>query len=284
MYSMVTWPIISAVWAAMGFVGLDHHKQLAPINPIQQMFIQRHISQKDALSKFAPDELGSWVSDDYMYLNRILKDEGFGIQLDPFAPGDFGVVSILDVLVEWLHEGSKTIVHNNHIDYPAVEHKKGAQIYLVDAYPYPVACIKTKTEDTVWVAIADEPCKSFALLDHINKIRKSDMHISTIHDKVIAPMVDYDESCQLDWLLGLRLQNWYICQALQQTKFKMNEHGAHVKSAVAIACRCSLPVTKPYVINKPFFVWIERPGLDDPIFVGYMAPEYWSDPGQLEAH
>ena len=69
---------------------------------------------------------------------------------------------------------------------------------------------------------------------------------------VLFPMVDYDEHVDISWLIGMRTfdvsnSEFGISQALQQTKFKMNQLGARVKSAVAFGIR-ALGAVAPIVL------------------------------------
>jgi hypothetical protein len=44
----------------------------------------------------------------------------------------------------------------------------------------------------------------------------------------------------------------------------------------------ALPETPPYIINRPFLMWIMRPGLSRPLFVAYLNTDVWKDPSGLE--
>ena len=194
----------------------------------------------------------------------------------------WGVVSILDVLVEWLNQGEKTSLHGaDGRVHPAVLMDEGFDIYTSSIHAHPIVCIPTKSCDRVFMTIADKPQGSFALLHHINELRNSLDKEEVGYNELIFPMIDYDREFKLDWLKGLYIRGYSITEALQQTKFKMNHIGAHVKSAVAISfVRCMRE--QPYKIDRPFFVWIERPGVSEPIFAGYMDYEHWKDPATLD--
>jgi hypothetical protein len=81
-----------------------------------------------------------------------------------------------------------------------------------------------------------------------------------------------------------RVGSYRIKQAKQQTKFKMNHIGAKAESAAAFGFAfecCSMP--KPdLVIDKPFYAWMTRKGLDVPYFAGYIDTSDWKDPGELK--
>ncbi len=64
--------------------------------------------------------------------------------------------------------------------------------------------------------------------------------------------------------LDLSGQKMRVRQALQETKFAMNEFGAHVKSAVALEfSRTCAPIEREpkriVRIDKPFYIGIMRP-------------------------
>jgi hypothetical protein len=111
------------------------------------------------------------------------------------------------------------------------------------------------------------------------------------YDGFIFPKIDLDEETVLEWIINLRFETpkgevpfYVIAQALQQTKLKMNEIGFRVKSAVAmgILAGAAPKKTEPYIINRPFLMWITRPGLAKPLFIGYLNKDVWKDPKDLD--
>ena len=98
-------------------------------------------------------------------------------------------------------------------------------------------------------------------------------------------MVDLKDTGEIAWLKGMVIGGKFISQALQQTMFKMNEYGAQAKSAVAIKLSRTAFVKvnnkKTYIIDEPFYCWVSRPGVRHPLFVGYIQPEYWKNPGTV---
>ena len=64
----------------------------------------------------------------------------------------------------------------------------------------------------------------------------------------------------------------------------MNEIGFRVKSAVALGmlAGAALKRTEPYVINRPFLMWITRSGLSKPLFIAYLNKDVWKDPEGLD--
>ena len=297
--TIVVWPIIAAISKALLFINAPvDQTSLGPINDTQTMFVKKYFDKHDELVYFNDKEIRSWASSNMRELNNILKQEGFDIQL--IEEGDFGVVSILDVLIKWANEGTKStiICPTNNCEYPAIQMEKGFSVYSTAAHNHPLLCIKTKSNDMVWMTIADQPLEGFPLMDHVNRIRASSRSRCSTYTEAIFPMVDLDQKVDIKWLIGLQLYPSHrISQALQQTKFKMNETGAHAKSAVAIAneltCICK-ELQPPCIlkIDEPFYIWIERadhilcgmrqPTLSHPIFVGYISQADWKDPKGLD--
>lgn len=132
------------------------------------------------------------------------------------------------------------------------------------------------------------PLSDFTLLDNIELWQKNICPEQQIYyDEVNFPMVDINQEVDIKWLETLEACKgnesiYYIAQALQQTKFQMNEKGAKVESAVAIGCRCTCcPVFKPkkiLTIDKPFYLWIIRPGMKTPIFAAFIDKDSWKVP------
>ncbi len=98
---MVIAPIIAALVKSEDMIGKNPSWQ--GINADQKYFLERLFVTRSELARYSATELRSWASRVAAELNKILQEEGFDIQLDEFGgPNEFGVVSILNVLVEWL--------------------------------------------------------------------------------------------------------------------------------------------------------------------------------------
>ncbi len=260
--------------------------------------------QKTAEGELGHKELRYWVDWVAENLNKILREEGFGIQLKDFKKGEFGVVSILDVLVEWLIKGQEDEIIADGVVYPAVrmgatgrvdgQYTQLVEVFESSRHPHPVGMLRTKTGDKVYVTVAEKkghaewPPKDFALYLAIEYIRR-DLNTSPGEwAGMIFPMVDINDRPDISWLIGMNTidqQGNYaeVSQALQQTKFKMNQYGARVKSAVAIGVTITAVRHKPQwlIIDEPFYLWIERDGVSFPIVGMYVDPSDWKDPGDL---
>lgn len=78
----------------------------------------------------------------------------------------------------------------------------------------------------------------------------------------------------------LEIYHYRIRQALQETRFQMNEKGARAQSAVAIeiCVKCIQQPTPTFDITEPFYIWIERPGMSVPLFAAYVDQVDWKEP------
>lgn len=295
--TMVLAPIMAALVKTEEILGPDRIWQ--PQHQGQQHFLERYFSRRKQLSVFTEKELRNWVSWVAAELNALLAEEGFSITLEPFKENEFGVVSILDVLVEWIAEGKISSLYSNNATYPAVSMERYADVsgtmiptfgaYKSSQHPHPIAVVYTKNLDKVYMTIADQGLSQFELATRVNTIKGSmDTTHSLYYDELLFPMVDLDQEVSLAWLLNMETTSdegdrAYISQAAQQTKFKMNEKGARVKSAVAIAVNleCAF-VNRVLTIDQPFFLWIERKGTDIPVLSAYINRENWKNPGNLD--
>lgn len=93
----------------------------------------------------------------------------------------------------------------------------------------------------------------------------------------------------LDWVKELRClpqdSNPYkVVEAKQANKLKMNHVGAAVRSdtSVVMVLESYSPPTTPLVVDEPFLVWFERPGIDEPFFAACVDKDSWKEPKDLK--
>ncbi len=287
--TVVVYPIVSALLKAMDY--LEHSTEWEPINEVQKKFMKEVFDwcRGDA---HRIEEIRSIAHSDVFVLNKWLKENGFSIQLDPFGGDGFGVVSILDVVGEWLSSGSQNhVFDDDRQKYPGVKIQSDYAFHSVEDHDSFIVELKTKGDDLVYLMMLEEVPEGIEIIKLVERLTNEMKPIHVQHNGVIFPMVDLDIEKEVDWLLGMRLLTpdgpvpyYFIAQALQQTKLKMNEKGFRVKSAAAIGmlAKGMPPKVTPYVINRPFLMWISRPNLSKPLFVGYLNKDVWKDPGGLE--
>jgi hypothetical protein len=221
------------------------------------------------------------VSRDANFLNAYLREKGYRIQLRPFQPGGFGVVALLDLLLNWSFPGTETSVRANNTTYPAFKLELGVTINDILGYQYPVASVSTDTGERVFMTVAEEPLEGLALAQRIMELSALRTKTNWDFSGVIAPEVSIDQRPNVSQLVGMytfdgNSQQWYIDQILQQVKFGMNRIGARVRAATGMAVEKSISLHKavPLEIDKPFYLWIMgRSSL--PLATMYIAPDSW---------
>jgi hypothetical protein len=257
-------------------------KRWSAVNEYQKMlvdFISHHKSDIINLTG-----IKTLASTDYTQLTNFLKKNGFSIEIKSFGSDSFGVTTSQNILIEWLQMGLATqVLGNDKHEYPAVRLKKGVQFFKVNWHNYPVARIETKNGDYVWITIEDFPSNNFELIFRAQGLYEEAKETDD-YDELVVPMIDFSHKQQLVWLYNMEGfdkngKKYIITQANQQNILKMNEIGAHAKSGTAIVL--SRSVGNPYIVNRPFLVWIKRPGIQYPIFTAYVTTEFWKNPGLI---
>lgn len=303
-------PILSCLDKAEEFLGREG-TWLATTST-QNRFNSEYLPARAELEPFLngsledqPLKIESIASEKASEINEFLRKHKFDISLDDFPPPPprrFGAASVMDVLVHWLVPGEDTKLkaQDNNV-YSAVNMKESELVSLFksEMVTGPVVKLQTKSCDySVGIVVPDRaPVDGFALLDFVQNVRapyssvemllQSYPKIAYEYEGVIFPKVDLDQKVDISWLKGMiynQTPGWEIEEALQQTKFKMNEMGAHAKSAVVVrfvALGMHMP-KEPYVIDRPFITWIEKEGLSVPLFAGYINYSDWKDPGNLD--
>jgi hypothetical protein len=281
------WPILGCMRAAEDF--LSRLIDWQAMSSTQEEFLFAYAAHVAGV-----EDLGSLIkriaNSDRKVINQWLKDNGFDIQLTQEVGKDgFAVASILDVLCEWMAEGVRTTIEKPGASYPAVKLKKDDGVSLVqhpDLHGHPIIRIRTKSGDRVCMTVAADIPEG--LLGLHSKVRSLQLASTPDYryEGVIFPMVHYDRHEDISFLVGMRIKEskYYINEAVQQTRFRMNEKGARAESAAAMGVRCfSMGAErKPYVLDRPFILWIEREGVAIPLFMAVFAEDVWKDPKTLE--
>ena len=232
-------------------------------------------------------EIRAWVRRTAEEINEILAAEGFNIRLSPWPDdGSFGVLSIFELLVEWLDVGDKVSVkaREGERSFPGFRldcDRHGPEFY--DAgFAEPVVVLPTRSEDRVCLHVTTEAAKGFALYERVAELKKG--RVRRIHfDDVSIPQVKLRLEPDISWLQDLALPEaiappgFSIGQARQEVRFGMNERGAKAKTAnlmAALAMGIPSP-PKHYIVDAPFLLWIERPKIETPLFVAYVTEDDW---------
>jgi hypothetical protein len=72
-------------------------------------------------------------------------------------------------------------------------------------------------------------------------------------------------------------------RALPDLDFCMNQQGARAESGVAVGVRREISSSRAYVVDRPFYLWIDPLGTIEapPVFAAYLAPDTWRGPAAL---
>ena len=282
-------PILAALNAAqLNFLGFDHTWKST--NRTQDSFITQYFPKTEELKKLSAKELSSCASENVDVVNAFLKVKGFGeMQLDDPGEGGFAIASVLDILCKFRVKGKKSSLRVNvpgtsKIEtFPAVCLKDGYTLRrLKDG-----ACILTvdcENGDRVCMIEAEKPLDGLELLEKIDSLSSAEYtDVTQGYDQVFFPMVDYNQKVDISWLEGMIYPpKWYISQAVQITRFQMNEEGAAAQSAVAIGIsKTCIRINDIFTITKPFYLWIERPNMTLKLFAGYCDTDCWKEPKGL---
>lgn|GEM_PF-2669836 len=282
---------------------------IAPANEQQRSFLDKqylpYVKEK-LFSFFSTEELQSYASRNYKELNKILKSKGFSLQFPQFPRTQIGVLAIQDVLVKWLLEGTKEPLLVGDATYDAVMLKadvvregeqagqQNVHFFAQDPQATVIVKLLTQSKDCVYfvtqrngdlfAAQPNEAAIAEAIMKYSKHVTAGTYAQSDRFNSLHFPMISYDVNPDVSWLERMRIGTTYVAQAMQQVIFKMNEKGARAKAAAGLIVATSFLEENPkerLIIDRPFLVWIERPGVPLPIFAGYMTQSYWKNPGVL---
>lgn len=227
------------------------------------------IEAKKSINLELIPELESISSKDVEVINQFLADRGFNIRLAPDLPG-FAAASVLNVKTAWKYEGRETEFIKNDVVFDAFSMEKGFTFYKNG-----IIEIMTEGSDRLFISMqSDVPEKLDIWISQQDVENREWVSVN----KIIIPKVKYNEQVNISWLSGLRnnIGDW-ISQALQETRFNMDEKGTHLESAVAMyLCTGSMMVEEIiYTVDEPFVLWITRPGLETPLLAAYFDTDVW---------
>jgi hypothetical protein len=229
---------------------------------------------------FGKNELAAYIGSNAAEVNTILHAHNFHIQPQKGASDKhkFSIIAILNIRETWWQQGERVTMEHvtTHVYYPAISMKNDFKVYHTAIHPYPLVNLRTSASDTVWLTIAHHACGDFDLLDYIRQLRSSQKLLDYSYSQVIFPYIHYHQEIQLPWLTDLFLGNQCIHCALMQANFVLDENGACQKSSHATGFEPTC-VHKTLFLDQPVFVWIEREGLYEPLFAGYMPEKYWKE-------
>jgi hypothetical protein len=125
------------------------------------------------------------------------------------------------------------------------------------------------------------------MIEKVERLRQASAVTSHDFERVVVPKVHFTKEVDIDWLVGIESgvdpDIIEVLAAKQEVRFGMNEIGARAKEASALAMigRSITQEVSTYVVDEPFLLWIERPGVDVPLFQAWFNEVSWEDPGDL---
>jgi hypothetical protein len=257
----------------------------SPQNDQQEQFLAWYEQHGDALRDVTG--LEALVSRFYEELNKFLTDRRFDPMVEPFDPSrGIGAVSVLDKLVHWLSGPGEIVqIPTAQGEKPGFElPPSDVNVYKVEGYEGSYLLeLLTQTDDTLWLFVhGDTSLENLELvnlsMDVMSKPRKTPMSQDPFGNTDYAtfagaqvPMVDFNIKPSLDWLLGFETTGdpyYFVAQAKQQFKMRMDETGARVKVATVIVLeKCIRMEPTVFVVDRPFYGWWTQKGLDLPMAV-----------------
>jgi hypothetical protein len=255
-------------------------------NPQQKKIFGWLVAHREMLAKVTG--LDAKASRFWEELNKFLTDHKFDPMVERFDPDrGIGVVSILDKLVKWQHgPGAKVQIRTVQGDRPGFElPAQGVNVYEVSGYPGSYLLeLLTKSDDTLWLFVHNNNSlegldMAELSMDVMSRSRKTPMHKGMFGGsgqyRVFAGaqvlMLDFDIKPDISWMVGADTNTedggyFFIAQAAQQFKMRMDETGARVKVAtVMVAMRGISEEPKLFVLDRPFYGWWTQKGLSLPM-------------------
>ena len=272
---------------------------ITPNNDRQNQYMNLSFQPED-LIRFSTSELKSKASAVISEVNEWLKENGYSIQLTETSTTDsFAVASILEINTEWQQEGIETTLRGQSVDYKAFSLKlknENTSIYgsiedpnfntfCIEDYANPVIFFTAKNYDLIYLLEADQTKELKNPTEMYRFIGKSVSKHSKVYNinKLVLPELDLNVKPDISWIHKMNFvsnnNQYFIDEAKQQIKFKMDKVGAEVKTATTMRCMSGslMPASKTWYFDKPFYIWLCRPGTHQPYFSGYIDLESFQE-------
>lgn len=260
-------------------------------NPTQEYLFELYAENKKALELLKG--LIAKASTDWTVLNAFLQEHGFDPMFERPLDG-IGAVSILDMMVKWLNGAFNTTIHSDRKDYPGFEiPHEGHETFECDHMGFEwMTSLKTESGDSLWLAMPDqEPRDAEDLLTMAFSAMECDRRPKELVSTVSLPEVEFDIKPDLGFLIGADTTSnsgeyWYVSEAHQQFKFRMNKEGARAKVATGIGMlRGGVSnEPRPLIFYKPFLGWFTQKAAPTlPIAVFYADRDSWKKAGDLDS-
>lgn len=237
------------------------------------------VEAKKAIKLDLIPELESISSKDVEVINKFLSTRGFNIRLHPEMLPGWAAASVLNVKTKWKNEAKSTEFTKNGDTFDAFSMETDFTFYKNG-----IIELITEGSDRLFISMqSDVPEKLDVWISQQDVQNRDRVYVN----KIVIPKIKYNKEVDISWMVGMSNSNGdWISQALQETRFKMDEKGSHLESAAAMyLVSGSMSVQEViYTVDEPFILWIQRPGLKTPLLAAYFDKDVWVNPEKTSRH
>ena len=284
-------PIIDALRSAEFHLGYSWKTH----SVLQEKFIQFLREHPEPLhAAFNRSEHNYLISDDADEANHFIAKKGFAIELPQHPESSLYFVSNVYISLLWPRKFQPLLdTAQNGVQYRFAKNTDDFVVWHTPAsHKYPIFRMRSASGDEVYVTKADRPRSNFDLYFYIENILSpvTDGRQKMLHSGVLKfPCVNIDEICQsIKWLMGFSCNNYSIVEALQRVQFSLSEVGIQTESSIVQEKPALHSLNRQdewaYIVDEPFFIWIQRKGVPYILFAAYCDYDCWrtDDPGEKE--
>jgi len=250
-------------------------------------------SARSVLGRVPRTWIRSLASTDAAAINAFLRKYGSGhVQLEPFAdPGALLFAAVTRVQARWAVSGTRSTLC-----------VPDGRSFVAAKLDHAFTLLSTSGIETLVKLECDERCSAYLvpwqpefrelIRDEVSLVRtcrklQADLRPTRPRwGSVLFPMVEMQFRPDLRWLRGLSLKRrllrspLVVSNAVQELGFRMNHIGASFRDEVVAVCLGTPGDLPPFVIDRPFLLWIAHERLDGmPLFAAVLSEDAWKDPG-----
>jgi hypothetical protein len=191
--------------------------------------------------------------------------------------GGTGIVSILDMLVEWIEKADIIQIIGHDSERYTAFLASDYEVFRVEGNR-DIVQLKTRSGDLLWLTMVgaiDEIELLHIALDTINSPHEHDYTVSSI----AVPNVEFDIKPNLDFLIGSGIgDGQYISEIHQQFKLRLDRTGAEAKVATGMVARSAALIEERQVVfDRPFVGWFTQKDVPHlPIAIFYADYDSWT--------
>ncbi len=256
------------------------------INADQQLLLELYGAYACDLSNFSG--IDGDCFDNVDDAKKWLAEKGFELELPNDIPDNaFLALGYNKLITDWMQQGKPTrITANDGADnYPAFT--LDSDVNLIEWNNREIVAIEAANDCMVYIEMIDPPKDHFDLLNKINdtmytfRTTPADGVIEMRRCHATIPMVNIDETPNLDWIKGMLTGDggWLVDDALQRITIKMDHIGVVAEEATSITMRATAVMPPPmFVVDRPFALWLMEPYATVPTVAAFITPDDWSQP------